>query len=76
MDIDGHPFLGVHMVEFQLAKEKTKVLTSAKDKENGSVDPKFRYQLMSTRRLSSNAISKRADMSKERPPGQMLCVLV
>ena len=40
MDIDKHPFLGVHMVEFQLAKGKTKVLTSAKAKEDGSVDPK------------------------------------
>jgi hypothetical protein len=40
MDIDKHPFLGVHMVEFQLAKVKTKVLTLAKAKEDGSVDPK------------------------------------
>jgi hypothetical protein len=28
------------MVEFQLAKGKTEVLTSAKAKEDGSVDPK------------------------------------
>ena len=34
MDIDKY------MVEFQLAKEKTKVLTSAKAKEDGLVDPK------------------------------------
>jgi hypothetical protein len=40
MDIDRHSFLGVHMVEFQLAKGKTKVLMSAKAKEDGSVDPK------------------------------------
>jgi hypothetical protein len=40
MGIDGHPFPGVYMVEFQLAKGKTKVLTSAKSKENGSVDLK------------------------------------
>ena len=40
MDIDKHPFLGVHMVEFQLAKGKTKVLTSTKAREDGSVDPK------------------------------------
>ena len=39
MDIDGHPFLGLHMVEFQLAKGKTKVLMSVKAKENGLVDP-------------------------------------
>jgi hypothetical protein len=42
MDIGRHPFLGVHMVEFQLAKGKTKVLTSTKAKEDGSVDPKVR----------------------------------
>ena len=40
MGIDGHPFLGVIMVEFQLAKGKTKVLTSTKAKEDGLVDPK------------------------------------
>ena len=39
MDIDNHPFPGVHMVEFQLAKGKTKVLMSVKAKENGLVDP-------------------------------------
>jgi hypothetical protein len=40
MDIDKHPFLGVHMVEFQLAKGKTKVLISTKAREGGSADPK------------------------------------
>jgi len=40
MGIDGHPFPRVNMVEFQLAKGKTKVLTSAKAKEDGLVDPK------------------------------------
>ena len=40
MGIDGHPFLGVNMVEFQLAKGKTKVLTSAKAREDESVDLK------------------------------------
>jgi hypothetical protein len=40
MGIDGHPFPGVHMVEFQLAKGKTKALTSAKAKGDGSVDSK------------------------------------
>ena len=39
MNIDKHPFSGVHMVEFQLAKGKTKVLASAKTKEDVSVDP-------------------------------------
>ena len=40
MGIDGHPFPEMNMVEFQLAKGKTKVLTSAKAKEDGLVDPK------------------------------------
>jgi hypothetical protein len=39
MEIDKHPFLGIHTVEFQLAKRKTKVLTLAKAKEDGQVDP-------------------------------------
>ena len=39
MDGDKYPFLGVHMVEFQLAKGKTKVLTLTKAREDGSVDP-------------------------------------
>ena len=33
-------FPGVHMVEFQLAKWKTKVLTLAKAKKDGLIDPK------------------------------------
>ena len=45
MDIAKHPFLGVHMIEFQLAKGKTKVLTSAKAKENGSVDHKVQISV-------------------------------
>jgi len=35
MDIDKHSFLGVHMVEFQLAKGKTKVLTPTTAREDG-----------------------------------------
>jgi hypothetical protein len=45
MDIDKHPFPGVHMVEFQLAKGKTKVLMSTKAKEDGSVDPKVKISI-------------------------------
>ena len=40
MGIDRHPFPRVNMVKFQLAKGKTKVLTSAKAKEDGLVNPK------------------------------------
>jgi len=41
MGIDGHLFPRVNMVEFQLAKGKTKVLTLAKAKEDGLLDPKI-----------------------------------
>ena len=54
-----------------LAKRKRKVLTTAKAKEDGSVDPKFRYRQMSSRRM----ISKRADTNKTRHPELVLCVL-
>ena len=57
MGIDGHPFLGVHMVEFQFAKGKTKVLTSAKAKENGLDNPKVQ--------ISANEFKKN-DQQKSR----------
>lgn len=40
MRTDGHPFLvGTNMVEIDLTKGKTKVLTSAKAKAARTVDP-------------------------------------
>lgn len=40
MKIDGHPFpAGTNMVEISLAKGKAKVLTSARAKEFGAIDP-------------------------------------
>jgi len=66
----------VHMVEFQLAKGKTKVLTLAKAKDDGSVDPEVQISAMITRKLSNNVISKRADMSKVRHLELVLCVLM
>ena len=57
MGIDGHPFPGVHMVEFQLAKGRTKVLSSAQFKGNGSVDPKVQ--------ISTNEF-KKDDQQKSR----------
>jgi len=64
------------MVEFQLAKGKTKVLTLAKAKDDGSVDPEVQISAMITRKLSNNVISKRADMSKVRHLELVLCVLM
>ena len=42
MKVDDNPFLGdQNMVDVGLSKEKTKVLTSAKSREDGTVDPKM-----------------------------------
>ena len=42
MKVDDNPFLGdQNMVDVGLFKEKTKVLTLAKSKEAGTVDPKM-----------------------------------
>jgi len=42
MKIDGHPFTAsTNMVEISLMKGKAKVLTSARAKESGAVDPKM-----------------------------------
>ena len=76
MDIDKHPFPGVHMVEFQLAKGKTKVLTLAKPKKMGQLTPRFKYRLMSMKKLRNNTINKRADMNQVRHPELVLCILV
>lgn len=41
MKVDGHPFpADTNMVELDLTKGKTKVLTSAKAKAAGTVDPR------------------------------------
>ena len=42
MKVDDNPFLGEqNMVDARLLKGKTKVLTSTKSKEAGTVDPKM-----------------------------------
>ena len=42
MKVDDNPFLGDHnMVDVKLLKGKTKVLTSTRAKETGTVDPKM-----------------------------------
>ena len=42
MKVDDNPFLGYqNMVDVGLFKGKTKVLTSAKSRETGTVDPKM-----------------------------------
>ena len=63
------------MVEFQLAKGKTKVLMSATSKEDRSVDPKVQITTNEYEKLRSSIISKRAGMIKVKPLELVLCVL-
>jgi hypothetical protein len=76
MDIDKHPFPRLHMVEFWLAKGKTKVLTSTKAREDGLVDPKVQISTNEYKKLRNNTISKRANINKVRHLGLVLCILV
>jgi hypothetical protein len=76
LDIDKHPFPGVHMVEFQLSKGKTKVLSRLTLEKVGWLTPRFKYQLISMKKLRNNVISERANMNKVRHPKLVLCVLV
>jgi hypothetical protein len=59
-----------------LAKGKTKVLTLAKAREDGSVDPKVYISANEYKKAGNSVISKRADMSRVRPLELVLCVLV
>jgi hypothetical protein len=49
---------------------------SAKAKEDGSVNPKVQIRLMSMKKLRSNTINKRVDMSKVKHPELVLCIIV
>ena len=65
MKVDDNPFpRDQNMVDVGLFKGKTKVLTSAKSREAGIVDPKCKYRLMNTERLENVIISRKADMSR------------
>ena len=65
--VDDNPFPGdLNMVDAGLFKGKTKVLTSTKSTEAGTVDPKCKYRLTSIERLEDVVLSKRADTSRER----------
>ena len=54
------------MVDARLLKGKTKFLTSTKSREAGTVDPRCKYRLTSTEKLEDVALSKRANMSREK----------
>jgi hypothetical protein len=76
LDIDNHPFPWLHMEEFRLAKEKTKVLTSTKAREDGSVDPKVQISTNEYKKLRNNVISKRANINKVGHLELVLCIIV
>ena len=52
------------MVDVGLFKGKTKVLTSAKSREAGTVDPKMQISADKYREIENVVISKRADMNR------------
>ena len=52
------------MVDARLLKGKTKVLTSIRSREAGTVDPKMQISADEYRELKDVAISKRADISR------------
>ena len=54
------------MVDARLLKRKTKVLTSTKSREAGTVDPEMQISLTNAEKLEDVVTSKRADMSREK----------
>ena len=52
------------MVDVGLFKGKTKVLTSAKSRKDGTVDPKMQISADEYREVKNIVISRRADTSK------------
>ena len=62
MKVDDNPFLGdQNMVDARLLKGKTKVLTSTKSREAGTVDPKMQMSANEYRE-----IRRRRDKQKSR----------
>ena len=67
MKVDDNPFPGDHnMVDARLFKGKTKVLTSTKSKEAGTVNPKMQILADEYREIRRVMPSKRADTSRGR----------
>ena len=54
------------MVDDGLLKGKTKVLTSTKSRETGTVNPEMQILANEYRELKDITTSKRADMSREK----------
>ena len=65
MKVDDDPFPGdQNMVDVGLFKGKTKVLTSAKSRKDGTIDPKMQISANEYREIKNVMISRRADMSR------------
>ena len=70
MKVDDNPFPGdQNMVDARLLKEKTKVLTSTKSRETGTVDPKMqisadKYREIRRRRAEQKSRYEQGETSK------------
>ena len=70
MKVDDNPFLGYqNMVDVGLFKGKTKVLTSAKSRKDGTVDPKMQiladeYKEIRRHRAKQKSQYEQGEMSK------------
>jgi len=67
MKVDDNPFPGdQNMVDTRLLKGKTKVLTSTRAKETGTVDAEMQILAVNIERLESIVTNKKADTNRER----------
>ena len=65
MKVDDNPFpRDQNMVDVEIFKGKTKVLTSARSKEAGIVDPKMQISADEYREIKNVVISRRSDMNR------------
>ena len=65
MKVDDNPFLGdQNMVDAGLLKGKTKVLTSTKSREAGTVDPKMQISANEYREIKRRHDKQKADMNR------------
>ena len=67
MKVDDNPFPGdQNMVDARLFKGKTKVLTSNKSREAGTVDPERQISTDEYRKIKRRRDKQKADMSREK----------
>ena len=67
MKIDDNPFLGdQNMVDAVLFKEKTKVLTSTKSREAGTVDPKMQISADEYREIRRRRVEQKSQYEQRK----------